>query len=144
MITLKQAKQSFFTARPVRDALDRASRKILSRFGAFVRQRAKTSMRKATSRRRVSAPGQPPLAHTGLLRQHIYFGYDPVARSVIIGPVRLGNLPGTAPKALEFGGVSLTADNRRVYIRPRPYMAPALRQELDKLPPMWKNALHSA
>lgn len=138
MITLHQAKQWFFDRAGVLAALDRPMKKILSRFGAFVRRRAQTSMR---VRRRSSPPGQPPSAHTRLLRDHIYFGFDPAARSVVIGPVRLGRLPGTAPAALETGGYSRDHNGRRVYIRARPYMQPALRRELPQLPPLWRNVI---
>jgi hypothetical protein len=95
-------KQLFFDSKKVRRAVDRTTRRVLSRFGAFVRRAARSSIRK---RKRVSEPGNPPSSHTGLLRRFIWFAYEPDKRSVIIGPARLtGDAMGEAPEALEYGG----------------------------------------
>jgi len=50
MIGLKP-KAFFFNSKPVMRAVDRATRKVLSRFGAFVRRTAKSSIRKARMKR---------------------------------------------------------------------------------------------
>jgi hypothetical protein len=85
---------------------------VLSKFGAYVRTAAKSSIRK---RKRASAPGSPPSSHTGLLKRFIYFGYDTAARSVVIGPVPLNQVSftedmrpvrGTVPESLEYGGTA--------------------------------------
>jgi len=47
----------FFDSKKVVSATDRATRRVLSRFGAFVRRTAKQSIRK---RKKVSQPGSPP------------------------------------------------------------------------------------
>jgi len=59
---------------------------VLSKFWAFVRQRARTSIRK---RKGTSQPGSPPYSHVGLLRKFILFAYEPARQSVVIGPVLL-------------------------------------------------------
>jgi len=59
-------KQMFFTSKAVLSATDRATRRVVSRFGAYVRRAAKSSIRK---RKRISCPGKPPSSHTGLLKR---------------------------------------------------------------------------
>lgn len=103
MIGLKMsaAKGMFFDSPKVLRAADRATRRVLSRFGAFVRRAAKSSIRK---RKRVSAPGQPPSSHTDLLKKFIWFGYDANHQSVVIGPVALNQKAGDAPEASSTAG----------------------------------------
>ena len=187
--TLSQFKGSFFDAAPVLRAMDRAERKVLSRFGAFVRQKARTSIRYAPSvnvstgqiqrgrkkkdveyRDAVSKPGKPPFAHktsskvkvnkkgvakrTGysLLRDFIFFAYEPLSHSVIIGPALLNGSvnkgPETVPAVLEYGGQAVItkrgkygASTRKFRISARPYMRPAFDAEIGKLAPMFKDSL---
>lgn len=147
-VGFKQAKAAFFDKAVVTNAVDRAELKVLSKFGAFVRTRARTSIRK---RKKPSQPGQPPSSHSGLLKRFIFFFYDRVQRSVIVGPVKLNGTVGDAPAALEYGGRSTTRGwhkhqrvLRIVMIRPRPYMRPALEQEQGKLPKLWANSVKAA
>ena len=140
MIGFRIDKTMFFDRKKVVDATDRASRRVLSRFGAFVRQRARTSIRR---RKGTSTPGSPPHSHTGLLRRLIFFGYDTRRRSVVIGPTAL-NSASEAPELLEHGGTTtLTRGGKRVRARyrPRPFMGPALEAEQPKLPAMWHNSI---
>ena len=137
--------QLFFDSKKVRRAVDRTTRRVLSKFGAFVRRSARSSIRK---RKRISAPGEPPSSHTGLLRRFIFFGYDRSRRSVVIGPMPLNQKVGDAPEALEYGGVSTIAyglrrerKKRRIRIAARPYMGPAFEQEKPKLPAMWAGSI---
>lgn len=147
MIGLKIDKSMFFDRKKVIDATDRASRRVLSRFGSFVRQRARTSIRK---RKGTSAPASPPHSHVGLLRKLIFFGYDRRKRSVVIGPTALSNSNGEAPSLLEYGGTARIRDprnprsgrRRTARYRARPYMGPALEAEQPKLPPMWRNSIN--
>lgn len=142
---IDQAKGMFFDAPKVVNAVDAATRKVLSRFGAFVRTAAKSSIRK---RKKASAEGSPPSSHTGLLKKFIYFGYDTAKRSVVIGPARL-NKPGLATQTLEHGGPATISQRikpgkykrKTVEIAARPYMNPALKQELPKLPAMWRDSV---
>ena len=133
-----KVKQLFFDSPKVLGAVDKATRKVFSRFGAFVRRTAKGSIRK---RKKESAPGQPPSSHTGLLKRFIFFSYDPGRKSVIIGPMRLTeNNRGDAPSALEYGGTA-TVDKKTVNIRSRPFMGPAFEKEKPNLPQLWKNSI---
>lgn len=72
-LTFQAAKQGFFDRALVQQKVAAAERKVLSWFGAFVRQRAKTSIKK---RKGTSPPGQPPHSHVGLLRKFVLFAYD--------------------------------------------------------------------
>ena len=131
-----KVKQLFFDHPKVLGAVDKATRKVFSRFGAFVRRTARGSIRK---RKRTSAPGQPPSSHTGFLKRFIFFSFDPNRKSVVIGPMRLTeNNRGDAPSALEYGG-KVMLDKKQVTVRPRPYMGPAFEKEKSTLPAMWKN-----
>ena len=143
MIGFELDKSMFFDRKPVIDATDRAARRMLSRFGAFVRQRARTSMRK---RKGTSPPGKPPHSHTGLLRRFIFFGYDRRRRSVVIGPTALSNSNGQAPALLEYGGTARlrnprTGKTRAAVFRGRPFMGPAYEAERPQLPSLWRNSL---
>ena len=138
-------KKMFFDRKAVRSAVDRTARRVLSKFGAFVRRGAKSSIRK---RKRASSPGEPPSSHAGLLKKFIFFGYERDRRSVVIGPARLNQKIGDAPHALEHGGVSTVVEGlrgrrrkRRVRIKARPFMGPAFEKEKPKLAAMWRDSV---
>lgn len=109
-LTLKMG-PLFFDSRKLIAAMDRAKRKVMSSQGAFVRRKAKTSLK---SRRKASAPGQPPRVHgrDSHLRRLIFFVYDPIEEDVIIGPEAISRKRGftsnefgkTTPQRLEGGG----------------------------------------
>ena len=132
----------FFDKKAVRDKVDAGTRRVLSKFGAFVRRTARGSIRK---RKTPSPPGTPPSSHVGLLKKFIFFGYEPAKRSVVIGPVRLSQQGrGEAPHLLEYGGtgtVQRKGKRRRAKIRARPFMAPAAEKEHPKLPAMWRDSV---
>lgn len=139
-IKLSEAKRLFFDREAVTSAADRGTWKVLSKFGAFVRQTAKTSIRK---RKAVSEPGQPPSSHTGLLKRNIFFVFSPETRSVVIGPILL-NQRTDAPRLLEHGDtVVRRRRNRRVRMtyEARPFMGPAFEREQQQLPALWKNSV---
>ncbi len=144
MIDLR-IKHLFFDRAKVRRRVDPAKRKALSRGGAFIRQRARTSIRR---RKGVSLPGRPPHSHTGLLKKLILFGYDARSDSVVVGPAKLAKR-GQVPSLLEFGGVQRVRRTRharrgrRAFYQPRPYMGPALKKELPQLPTLWRNSIRS-
>jgi len=157
---LDQAKKMFFDAPAIMRAVDAATRKVLSRFGAFVRTAAQSSMlrhpvrkgfgakSKVSDRAGVSKPGEPPFPHTGLLVKNIYFGYDRAQRSVVIGATRLNAQSMNAPEVLEYGGTSQIVTRRKgkrtmvpAKIAARPFMHPALGTELPKLPAMWRDSV---
>lgn len=135
-------KSMFFDRKAVIDKTDAATRRVLSKFGAFVRTGAKSSIRK---RKKSSAPGSPPSSHTGLLKRLIFFGYDTEKRSVVIGPERLnGHGQGEAPAILEYGGrttIKSGGKRKQVVYRARPYMQPAFEKEKPKLPALWANSV---
>lgn len=137
--SVERFKESFFDADKVIKAMDRATRKVFSKFGAFVRRRAQTSIR---YRNKPAPPGQPPSAHrTGMktktnrrtgvsrvqpsspLRDLIFFAYNADTQSVIIGPAifpgssprRLQPTRGTVPQTLEVGG-TLQSAGRALYM----------------------------
>jgi len=138
----------FFDAPAVLKAVDTGTIKVLSKFGAFVRRTMKSSIRK---RKRYSNPGDPPSSHVGLLKDFIFFSFDPQNRSVVIGPEKLNAKIGSTPEALEYGGSNVIATYRKrkvvskhtVNIKARPYARPALEKELPKLPEMWRNSVKS-
>ena len=137
---LSQAKGLFFDRQAVTNAADRATRKVLSKFGAFVRQTARTSIRR---RKSISEPGQPPSSHTGLLKRNIFFVFSPEARSVVIGPILL-NKGTDAPRLLEHGDTVVRkrrGKRVRMKYRPRPFMGPAFDREQQKLPALWRNSV---
>ena len=139
----------FFDRPKVRRGVDRAKRRALSSAGAFIRQRARTSIRK---RKGAAPPGKPPRSHEGSLRRLILFGFDRASDSVVVGPVKL-NKPGEAPSVLELGGRTTVTrrrtrkdgkrviESKRVRIAARPYMGPALKKELPNIPKAWANSV---
>jgi hypothetical protein len=141
-LSFKSATSGFFNRRAVTSAVDRATRRVLSRFGAFVRTTARSSIRR---RKSVSKPGRPPTSWTGLLKKFLFFSFDRERRSVVIGPVRLNSSDGEAPGLLERGGAATREDRRgkrhRVNYASRPYMGPAFEKEQPKLPEMWRDSI---
>ena len=147
---------TFFDDKSVRRALDRGTRKALSKFGAYVRRRAKSSIRK---RKKTSEPGQPPSSHTGKLRKYIYFGYDRTRRSVVIGALPFSS--SRAQEVLEHGGrarravktfrvgsrgplksIDVPYPGLTAIYRPRPYMRPAFQKEMSALSTEMKDFLN--
>jgi hypothetical protein len=169
-ISIKDAKRAFFDRRAVTGAMDRKRRKVLSKFGAFVRQRARSSMRPARQKslsemsqaelidfqeykRRAEAhglkakrplasskPGEPPRVITGLLKKFLFFVFDAQKGSVVIGPAALNAKDRSAPANLEYGG-SIIKGGHRFQVEARPFMAPAFEAELGGLPSLWAGAL---
>lgn len=137
-----EIKRMFFDRQAVISKVDAATRRVLSRFGAFVRRSAKSSIRK---RKKPAPPGQPPSSHTGLLKKFIFFGYDADRRSVVIGPTRLNQKGrGEAPPLLEYGGKATLVrrgKKKHVTYQARPYMGPAFEKEKPQLPAMWRGSI---
>ena len=158
MISFKTAKANFFDRAKVMAAADKATRNVLSKFGAYVRRSAKDLIRK---RKGSAPPGSPPNSHTGLLRNFIFFSWDEAKRSVVIGPTKLNAKNSRAPELLEHGGtdqrkaktiyVKVPSGTRKVDIparqvvyRARPFMQPAFDKNLPTVPDMWANAINKA
>ncbi len=134
-------KQMFFDTKAVTSRVDKAARKALSKFGAFVRTAAKHSIRK---RKAVSEPGSPPSSHAGHLRRLIYFGYDARRKNVVIGPTPFRGTA-EAPPLLEYGGRARRKDRKGKNVlatyEARPFMGPAFEREKPKLPAMWRDSV---
>ena len=137
--------QMFFDRPRVQRAADRAKRGVLSKAGAFVRQRARTLIR---PRRRSARPGEPPSSHTGLLRRFIFFGYERDRDTVVIGPTPLNQRSPygqtTVPEVLELGGTVTTRERGRQETRRyrgNPYMGPAMEKEADNFGQLWRDSV---
>ena len=149
-------KDWFFDRPAVEKLMSKIARKALSKFGAYVRTRAKTSIRK---RKGHSEPGKPPHSHQGLLRSNIFFAFDPGRRSVVVGPVALAgkDMGADVLEVLEYGGEEeipqpyyrtlptgkivtshLWGKKILAHYEARPYMQPAYKAELDNLPAIWR------
>lgn len=151
MITIKfeKIKGNFFDREVIAKAMDAATKKALSKFGAFVRTRARTSIRK---RKKASSPGSPPNSHVGLLKKFLFFSWDASTRTVVIGPARLDSTVDPASlSALEYGEASSIEElqgkqlvRRTITIKARPFMGPAFRAELPGLAERWKNSIQKS
>ncbi|MGL5097509.1 MAG: hypothetical protein ACRDD1_18120 [Planctomycetia bacterium] len=118
--------------------MDAGVKRAFSKYGAYVRQTAKTSMKK---RKGASAPGTPPNAHKGDLRKLIFFAYDPKMKTVIVGPTlfRASGLP-TVPETNEKGGVRQGDDGTAIYPM-RPYMRPAAARNRPLVSDLLRNSM---
>lgn len=160
---LSAYKKSFFDRQKVATKVEKARLKNLAKCGAFVRRRARSSMRR---RKKVSPPGQPPSAHSKdafATLKNILFGYDPRRKTVIVGPVAIyGNKQGV-PRLMEQGGnvqrrrryvpqYTKTGKRKKLELRelakpetvhyaPRPFMGPALMRERKNFAKVWKNSI---
>ena len=137
-----------------------AKQKVFRRGGAIVRGIMRRSMKH--SRKKKSAPGQPPMAHTrpgikGLI------AFDATSERAIIGPQfdpskQIGPRP--IPMVLEKGGVALVRVRppsqkgiprkhrakqprkvQRVVMKPRPFAQPALDAFAKQYPSLWRDAI---
>ncbi|RMF73572.1 MAG: hypothetical protein D6744_15450 [Planctomycetota bacterium] len=148
-------KEFFFDKKSVKDRVSKANRKALSKAGAFIRRRARSSLRR---RKKASQPGRPPSVHTSdraRTLKNILFAYEPLTESLVVGPVKLNQktLLGpdlgdtTVPQLHEFGATvtirKMSRGRRRKPVRvrakypPRPFMGPALEAEQDHIPDAW-------
>lgn len=139
-------KRLFFDRAEVEAAVSRAEKSQLSKAGAFVRRTAKTSIKSAGKKGKVSRPGEPPRSHVGLLKEGIFFAFEPSERTVVIGPVLI-NRPTGAPETLEFGGDVIVRSRRTgkktaAHVAARPFMGPALEVNAPKFPSLFTNSVH--
>jgi hypothetical protein len=135
-----KVKTLFFDSPAVIAAVDTATRKVLNRIGGMLRLTARRSIKKASTHSAVSKPGKPPLSHTGLLKNYIWYSFDPQNSSVVVGPVALKAKGKDVPHTLEYGGKT-KVKNRNVHIAPRPFMAPSLNVNAPKMAALWKNSV---
>lgn len=182
--SLVQWKEFFFDRLAIEKAAGKAAVRALSRFGAFVRRAAQTSMRYRTKGN--SAPGSPPFAHKSkrlaalkrmkrarhngaLLREFLFFAYDPGSKSVVVGPVGFKSRGGTPVPELHEKGGTVSANGRVMLVKnkpgrdargkfvsagerlvrltgaikypPRPFMRPALDRMLPKFAACFKGTV---
>lgn len=160
---MMQSKASYFDRKPIIDKLDKATRRVLSKFGAFVRTRDITSMlrhnvprgfgvkTKVSNRDGVSPVDTPPYPHVGTMVKNVEFSYDEIAHSVVVGPALIVGKTGTrnALHAMEYSGPSLMKSTNRatkgqllpIFVKARPSINPAFEAEKPRLPQMWKDAM---
>lgn len=155
-------KQAFFDSQKVKRAVDRGTRRAMSRSLAFVRRRAISTYRR---RKRPSKPGQAPSVHStnpSVSLKNVLFAYDERTKSGVVGPVKLNGQKslikgrGSLPGILEGGGTIVIPEEswdgkawftqsrtrrvdqrkktrrRQVRLAPRPAMSVALQIESDK------------
>lgn len=150
----------FFDAEAVEKATNRMERRALSKIGSWIRTRARSLMRPAGKKGKVSRPGEPPRTRIGSLKKFLFFVFVMATRSVVVGPAAFARRskasPNPVPALLEAGGqmvfnlVELSGGlvvpaasklgrsstgqkfkDPRV-MEPRPYMHPAYEAEFPK------------
>ena len=134
----------FFDGNRIIRRMEQANRRILMRAGAFIRRRARSSIRK---RKKISDPGKPPSSHTGRLKGLILFAYSPTTETVVVGPRRTGSR-NQAGETLEHGKTVTRRQRRRkrrMRYRARPFMGPALEKEIaaGSFPKLWANSVRA-
>lgn len=105
--TVKATMRLFLDDYHVMKKLKVAEQRLYAQSGAYVMKTARNLIKSQKGKKKkVSQPGQPPRSQTGLLKEHIYFAYDPGTGGLVIGPSKL-NAKGTdVPRTLEEGGES--------------------------------------
>ena len=146
-------KKLFFDRAAVTNAIDTRARSALGKFGALVRKTAIASVKEAPHGRHAPA-GSPPFSHMAARRRainrkrkaegrpkakpgfkglkHILYTYDPVKRSVIIGPASNRKRSVTIPEILEEGKLNTSS---------RPFMGPAFEKAKPKLSELWSSSV---
>lgn len=131
----------FFDEKRVTSVMDKNEIALLAKFGDFTRKTARNSMRRKDG---PSAPGAPPNAHTGFIKESLAFQYEPQNHGVVIGQTK-----GHRVAALhEFGGTvwktfSSWVMGRETTIKKpidypaRPFMAPAFEAAKRTLPTLF-------
>ena len=137
-MNFKSLKKHFFDRKKVQRRVDARTRKVLSKFGSFVRRSARHSIRPSSG---TSQPGHPPFSHSGKLRKKIFFIYDPKRRSVVIGPIIYPGKTGRALPALEYGGKTDMPSGDIIKIEARPFMGPAFDRNLVVVPSLWRDSI---
>jgi hypothetical protein len=161
-LRLEATLKTFLDRKAVIDAVDKAELRVMKKVGSFTMRSDRNSIKERPG---ISAPGKPPHGHTTYFRpakppksgakprkrpqkpkkrlrfkDSILFSYDPVRKSVVIGPV-LYDRPQTptVPELLEVGGRNpVTGDTHRA----RPHTGPAFQKEMrDSLPRILKDCV---
>ena len=97
-VAMKFDKRFFFDRKAVSDIVGKEAAKALGKAGAFVRRRARSSMRRGSKRQREagqrvpSNPGMPPKAWSTdnvATLKNIQFAFNPKGMSIFVGPLAL-------------------------------------------------------
>ena len=113
-------------------AVEKYNIESLGHAGGILRKTAQRSIRRRTG---PSRPGTPPNTHSGALRRSIRYAVDKQREEVRIGPV--ASVIGTRLGPLhEFGG-----KNKRGTYPARPFMGPAFKTILPRLPDQWRKSV---
>ena len=125
----------------VAKAVRKAAWDALRRLGFLIRAKAQSEIEVSD---KPSTPGEPPHTRNKRLPKSILYATpDEGPPSVIAGPAK--NLIGTLGGVLESGGESLVQDAHPTKppatIEERPFMGPALAEEIGELPGLLANKL---
>lgn len=150
-------KKMWFNQSDVIKKMSKKRRTFLTRYGAFVRTKARSLLNKSGGKKNVSShAGGIPRKHQGNLRRFLFFAYSSKSESVVVGPIVLRGTKGlNVPEVLEHGGIGVVTKMvkqknqrrrrktvvRRVRIDARPYMSPAFEmttKEKTKISAAWK------
>lgn len=137
--------ESFYDPQPILKNVYKARRKVGRRLGGLVRKIARDSIvtdRSAPGKKgKTSRPGNPPIGHTRILKNSIFYAYDPSTGDTICGPLRFRSARGnTGSQSLEFGGPVKTSRGVK-RIKARPFMLPALKKASLRLAEFWREAI---
>lgn len=121
-------------------AMSAQERKAWTRRLARARKQGKPRPKRAFESAR---PGDPPRNKTGFLRKFIFYGWDPGAETVYVGPTPVGNL--RTAWLLEHGGHAALPlyGGKRVPMRYRgnPFMKPALETAAPQIADLFRNVI---
>ena len=170
-VGIRDAQGSFFDRASVLRQVDRARARVFSKFGAFVRTRARSSMRPARQKSLSEMSREEIVVYEERVRYAEKHGRDKPKRPAASSApgeaprVQLGflkqflyfayddesksvvigpaklNRDGEAPLTLEEGGSVRLWNGRTVTIEARPYMRPAFLAETENVPALWAGAL---
>src|SRR5262245_56269018 len=148
-VGFKESKRMFFSVDTVLKQMDRVTLTALNRAGGWIRKTAQRSMRR---RKKASAPGEPPSAHAGQLRDLLFYVWYSSSRSVLVGPGPFGGAKSAGqkprpPARLEGGGTTTLqgrrGQRRSARFQARPYMGPALELAIaqNKIADQYRNTI---
>ncbi len=127
--------RTFFNNGSVKALMRKRTDDALKRFGAFVRQRARSSLK---ARKKPAAPGKPPSVHEGGLKRLTAFAVDPKTQSVVIGPIAYKS---RRAREIEEGGrlLARSRGGKTTLLRyaPHPWLQPAFEKELATAAKNW-------
>ena len=141
----------FFNAPMMEKAVNKARMKMLSKAGAFVQRRARSSMRRITGKKnkgKPSAAGKPPNAHSPakLSLKTILFKYDAKRDAMLVGPIKFNAIARTVsgrttvPSLHEYGQTAIIYEERWVapWGKPSEWRRVNSKRKQKKSPENWE------